>query len=149
MAKGALGWIIRLRDIEREHDAARAAVAHFLRSLHDGNVRLAPNLKRIHINRLSESLEGTYIIRIFSEFELSLKLFLKKKHEAVPLNVKARIRKVANIVGFKDASVNNAHKARRYRNKVVHHLEEEVDTLTLRKVTRFLCIYLGKMRKDW
>ncbi|SRR5260370_192430 len=149
MAKGAVGWIMRLRDVEREHEAARMTVRHFLQSLHDGKVRLEPHLKRVHISGLSTRLEGTYVIRIFSEFELSLKLFLKEKHETVPMNMRPRINKVANIVGFKGSSVDDAHRARRYRNKVVHHLEEETHALTLRKVTSFLCTYLDRMQKDW
>ena len=124
-------------------------VEHFLHSLHDGRVHLEPHLKRLHIGQLAARLESTYIIRMFSEFELSLKLFLKEKHEAVPPNIKPRINRVAKLVGFKGAPLDNAHKARRYRNKVVHFLDEDIGALSLRKVTSFLCTYLDQLKKDW
>jgi hypothetical protein len=140
---------MKLRDIEREQEAAQMTVDHFMRSLHDGSVQLEPHLKRIHISQLSANLEGTFVIRMFSEFELSLRLFLKEKHQRVPARIKPRMNRVANLVGFKGAALDDAHKARRYRNKVVHHLDVEIDQLTLRRVTSFLCTYLDKLQKDW
>ena len=41
------------------------------------------------------------------------------------------------------------HRARRFRNKVVHQSNPSDDPLTLRLVTRYLCTYLDQLKRNW
>jgi hypothetical protein len=81
----------RVKAVEREHTALRFTTDHTLRLLGEGIVDMEEDLKRLDVNRASERLEGTYIIRLFSEFEVALKAILRKRsitkmpREAKPL----------------------------------------------------------------
>jgi len=69
-------WLSRVKAVEREHTAMRFTADHVLRSLGEGAVELEEDLKRLDVTRASDRLEGTYAIRLFSEFEVGLKDFL-------------------------------------------------------------------------
>lgn len=67
-----------VKAVEREYTALRFTTDRVLRSLDEGGVDLEEDLKRLDVNCASEWLEGTYIIRLFSEFEVALKSILRK-----------------------------------------------------------------------
>ncbi len=142
-------WLVRLKEVEREHTSTRWATDHLLRSIQEGAVRLEQNLKRGDITRASNRLEATYVIRLFSEFELGLKRFLKAKGKKPPKNASQLIDRVASLVGFAGTFLTNAHKVRRYRNKLVHNLDEEVESLALRKATSIICTYMDRLQPHW
>jgi|GEM_PF-4576754 len=73
----------RVKAVEREHTALRFTTDHALRSLGEGGVELEEELKRLDVYRASERLEGTYIIRLFSEFEVALARFARALHTAI------------------------------------------------------------------
>src|SRR5260370_19661566 len=75
----------RVKAVEREHTALRFTTDHALRTLGKGGVELEEDLKRLDVNRASERLEGTYIIRLFSEFEVALRTILRElKVKTIP-----------------------------------------------------------------
>lgn len=74
----------RVKAVEREHTALRFTTDRALRSLGEGAVDLEEGLKRLDVYRASERLEGTYIIRLFSEFEVALKTILRERKVKKP-----------------------------------------------------------------
>ena len=68
----------RIKAVEREHTPLRFTTDHVLNSLGEGGIALHEQLKRLDIDRASERLERTYIIRLFSEFEVALKIILRE-----------------------------------------------------------------------
>ncbi len=149
MSARTFAWLSRIREVEREHTAMRLAADHLLRSIHEGTKTLEANLKRLDIQRASERLQGTYIIRVFAEFEAGLKRFLKAKKIKVPRIAKPLIDRVAARAGIAGDPLTNAHAVRRYRNKLVHSLEDEVHPLTMREVTRHLCTFFARLQPTW
>ena len=138
----------RVKDVEREHTALRFTTDHALRSLGEGAVDLEEGLRRSDVNRASERLEGTYIIRLFSEFEVALKTILReRKIKRIPSNAKPLIDRVASCVKFSGPILDNAHLVREYRNKLVHHLVygiPEDQRMTIRTATSCLCTFLSR-----
>jgi hypothetical protein len=143
----------RVKAIEREHTALRFTTDNVLRLLGEGGVGLEEDLKRLDINRASERLEGTYIIRLFSEFEVMLKAFLRKrKIKRIPRDAKPLINRVASYAKFSGPILDNAHVVREHRNKLVHNLVYgilESERITIRTVTSHLCTFLSRSLARW
>lgn len=138
----------RVKAVEREHTALRFTTDHVLGSLGEGSVDLVENLKRLDVNRASERLEGTYIIRLFSEFEAVLKTILReRKIQKIPRDAKPLINRVASYFKFAGPILDNAHVVREYRNKLVHNLVHGIpddQRITIRTVTSHLCTFLSR-----
>src|SRR6266566_5303892 len=116
-------WLRRVKAVEREYTAMRFMTDSMLKSLEEQTLELEEGLKRLDITRSSERLEGTYTIRLFSEFEVSLKAFLRAQRlRRVPRDAKPLIDRVATHVRFSGPILNNVHEVRLYRNRLVHEL---------------------------
>jgi hypothetical protein len=137
----------RVKAVEREHTALRFTTDHALRSLGEGGVDLEEGLKRLDVNRASERLEGTYIIRLFSEFEVALKAFLRDRQiKKMPRDAKPLIDRAASYAKFSGPILGNAHKVRVYRNDLVHKLVYGIpddQKMTIRTATSHLCTFLS------
>lgn len=143
----------RVKAVEREHTALRFTTDHVLRSLGEGGIDLEEGLKRLDVNRALERLEGTYIIRLFCEFEVALKTFLReRKVKKIPRAAKPLIDRVASYVRFSGLILDNAHVVREYRNKLVHSLVHGIpddQRLTIRTATSHLCTFLSRSVARW
>lgn len=138
----------RIKAVEREHTALRFTTDHVLASLGEGGIALDEELKRLDIDRASERLEGTYIIRLFSEFEVTLKTILReRKVQKIPRDAKPLIDRVASYAKFSGPILDNAHAVREYRNELVHGLVHGIPDdrrMTIRSVTAHLCTFLSR-----
>lgn len=140
----------RVKAVEREYTALRFTTDRVLRSLNEGAVDLEEDLKRLDLSRASERLEGTYIIRLFSEFEVALKTILReRKIKKFPQNAKPLIDRVASYGRFSEPILDNVHMVREYRNELVHNLVNGIPDdrrMTIRIVTSYLCTFLHRIR---
>ena len=149
MAGEKYEWLDRVKEVEREHTAVRFAADYLLLAVQEGQVELEHNLKQRNIIQSSERLQGTYIIRLFSEFELALELFLRSKEIKIPHTAKPLINRVAARIGFSGDILTNAHRVRMYRNQLVHNRDEAEQQMTIRQATSYLCTFLGRSSENW
>jgi hypothetical protein len=149
MANEKFEWLSKIKAVEREHASIRFATDHLLKSLEDGTKDLERDLKRLDINRASQSLEGTYIVRLFSEFEVALKQYLRTSGTKVPKDAKPLINRIASRVKFSGPILDNAHLVRLYRNRLIHDRPAESGSLTIRTVTSYLCTFMSRLPADW
>lgn len=137
----------RVKAVEREYTALRFTTDRILRAIDEGGIDLEEDLKRLDVHRASERLEGTYIIRLFSEFEVALKTILgERKIKKIPREVKPLIDRVASNARFSGSILDNAHMVRDYRNNLVHRLVYGIPDdrkMTIRTVTSYLCTFLA------
>src|SRR5260370_20947551 len=68
-------WFDRIKSIERDHSAARFAMDRLREVLRLDPTNLTEPLIPQHIHDASKRLDGTYLIRVFAEFEPGLRLF--------------------------------------------------------------------------
>ncbi|HEV7223757.1 MAG TPA: hypothetical protein VGN42_13705 [Pirellulales bacterium] len=149
MGSEAFSWADRIKAVEREHRAVRFAADQLLQSLQDGTKAIQDNLKRRDIDRASDNLDGTYVIRLFAEFEIALKRYLESKKIKIPRDAKPLLDKVAVRVGFSGDILLNAHKVREFRNRLVHGREDGGELLTIRQATSHLCTFLSRLQPAW
>src|SRR5687767_8209414 len=68
-------WLRKIKAVEREHSSTRLATERLLEEARHDSTILRGNLTLRDIGNSSERLDGTYIIRLFAEFETGLRLF--------------------------------------------------------------------------
>lgn len=137
-------WMNRVKAVEREHTATRFATDRLLDVARQDPTALTGELKVNDIQAASDRLEGTYIIRLFAEFETSLRMFWKAtRGKQSP----SRTRDLLESVGAKRKVSNDwiqkAHDVREYRNLLIHEREEEMEPIPIARARSQLCCFLS------
>src|ERR1700732_3813776 len=115
MASNALPWMLKMTAIEREYKATRFSVDYVKSAAVAGLPILQGETKLRDLNSAVERIENTYIIRLFVEFEASLRAFIDFEGLEQPKWAEGVINRVAaraNIV--KDLRL-RIHEVREYR----------------------------------
>src|SRR4051794_22156231 len=96
----AFAWMTRLKAVEREYRLARLAVDRLQRHAMESPELLAGDQRFGDVEILSRRLEGTYVVRLFSEFETALRHFLRVARLRVPTKAELLVNKVRDRVGI-------------------------------------------------
>jgi len=98
----------------------------------------------------SDRLEGTYIIRLFAEFEAGFRSFWLASRGTEP---PSRTRDLLDGVGARcqigNDQIENAHVVRDYRNALVHEREEPTEGIPIAEARHYLCHYLSHLPLRW
>lgn len=142
-------WQERIRAIEREYLAARKAVDDFIRALELGTGELPPNTKLRDVHAMSDTLEGTYLIRLFAAFESGLRGFWRTvKKDTTPVATDL-INGVAARRSIPDDMRDDVHEVRRYRNSLIHDIDSESDPVTMVDARGRLCTFFARLPDEW
>jgi len=143
-------WMKRVKDVEREHTATRFAADHLLGVVQQDPTALKGEVQVRDLHLASDQLEGTYMIRLFAEFETSLRVFWLASRVKDP---PARTRDLLDGVGAKRRipydRIQQAHEVGEYRNVLVHEREEEVELIPIHKARSHLCRFLSFLPPAW
>src|SRR4051812_25132947 len=114
MPDEAFYWMQRTKAVEREYGAVRFGVERLLRDVNDNPRVLADQIERRDIGTASTRLEGTYIIRLFAEFETALERFLRAFHVRKPKSTEAVINRVRDRGHIPETATKAVHRVREY-----------------------------------
>src|SRR5262245_16085562 len=131
-------WQTRIKAVEREFVAMRQAADHFLEAAHADPTILQGQLRRGDILSASRNLEGTYIVRLFAEFETGTRQYWAANWETDPRTVDL-LNGLAARCGIPDTQRDNAHSVREYRNSLVHEREDRPESITIAIARSHLC----------
>jgi len=115
--------IQRLTAVRDEFRVARAAVTFAERTWpQSGGEPEFHGARMEHVRLTVRNLQGTYVIRLFAEFEELLRYYLEYRHpqRRLPRTAEALINRVALLEHLPDAAREGAHEVRQYRNSLVH-----------------------------
>jgi hypothetical protein len=150
MAHNLYVWIRRIKTIEREYSAMRLAVDRLLEGARRDPTILTGDLKLYDIINASERLEGTYIIRLFAEFETGLRLFWPSARGTdPPSRTRDLIDGVAATRRVPDDERTNVHLIREYRNLLIHERDVEVDPISIGPARSHLCRFFNFLPETW
>ena len=149
MPDEAFAWMGRIKAVEREYGVIRFGTDRLLVAVNDDPSILKGQVRRSDIGTASSRLEGTYIIRVFSEFETSLQHFSRAFHIRKPKATQALVNRVRDRGHIPQADADAVHKVRDYRNVLVHDRSQAVAPVTIREATRFLCTFLSRVQGIW
>jgi hypothetical protein len=122
--------IQRMGAVRQEYQAARRAVAFFVEgwSVLVNTVDVSPYQQQ-DFRAAYAGLETTYLIRLFSQFETELRIFVREQGRRVLRPAESLINRMASMLHIEADIVANVHAVRQYRNRLVH--EEITPTVAI------------------
>jgi hypothetical protein len=145
----AFAWMTRIKSVEREYATARLAIDRLEQHARDNPQVLTEDLRFRDIGAVSRNLEGTYLIRLFSEFETALRQFLTAKKLRSPKNAQSLVYKVRDRVGISNDHANDVHRVREHRNVLIHSRLQPVQEVPIRDATKYLSTFLSWLQRTW
>ncbi|MCI0464288.1 MAG: hypothetical protein L0Z62_45720 [Gemmataceae bacterium] len=141
-------WQRRIKAVERQYAAVQLATSRLLDAGRRDPTLLKGNVEYRHLVEAEKALEGTYLIRLFAEFETGLRLFWDTVRDT---NSRTRdlLDGVAALRVIPDEQRNNAHEVRAYRNSLVHEREEEVEPIPIAVARGYLCRFFSFLPYEW
>src|SRR5207244_8946068 len=130
-------WMGRIKAVERAYGAIRFGTDRLLVAVNDDPSILEGPVRRPDITTASSHLEGTYIVRVFSEFETALQHFIRSFHIRQPRGTEPLVNRVRDRGHIPQANTDAVHRVREYRNVLVHERSTPVALVTIREATRF------------
>ena len=128
----------------------RLAIDRLLAEARRDPTVLTGDLKLHDITIASERLEGTYIIRLFAEFETGLRLFWPTARGTDPPGrMRDLIDGVAATRRVPNAERTSAHAVREYRNFLVHERDEKVVPISISEARGSLCRFFVFLPPTW
>jgi hypothetical protein len=149
MSSEAFEWMGRIKAVEREYGAIRLGTDRLIAAVNDDPAILAGPVKRPAIKIASAHLEGTYLIRVFSEFETALRQFARTFHIGEQRRAETLINRVRDRGRIPPADATAVHQVREHRNVLVHDRRFSAVAVTIRDATRFLCRFLSHVQAIW
>jgi len=141
-------WQSRIKAVEREYIAMRQGTDYFLQHALDNPTILSDSLRHGEIANASRNLEGTYIIRLFAEFETGARQFWDVGW-GTPIGTFDLFEALAARRGIPDTDRINGHRVRAYRNSLVHEREDQPAPVPMALARRYLCTYFSYLPVEW
>jgi hypothetical protein len=142
------GWIRRIKSIERDHSSTRLALDRPLDEARRDPTILSGGLKVQDIAKASGRLEGTYVIRLFAEFETGLRLYWATIRDTEP-PTQHLLDGIAARREIPADRLASAHAVREYRNSLVHERDEEVAPIPIAEAREYLCRFFAFLPPTW
>jgi len=141
----------RMRAIEREFKIARLAVWALAEALQAKPTLLhGEELKTADARAFTNNLEGTYILRIFAEFEQGLRdWWLNGRGRTGSPKVSVLMERIAALRHIPRDDLENAHLVRNHQNTLIHEESEYGRPVTVAEARRYLCTYFKWLPLTW
>jgi hypothetical protein len=142
-------WQRRIKAVEREFVAVRIAVDRLQQEVAREPAILRGRVEPRDLTRAWEALEGTYLTRMFAEFETGLRLYWATLRDTNPRGVDL-LNSIAAQRGIPDDQRDEVHEVREYRNSLVHEREDEdIDPIPLATARGRLCTFFSFLPREW
>src|SRR4051812_41535480 len=115
-------WQTRIKAVDRQFAAAQLATSRLLEEGRRDPTVLRGGVQHRDVGNAAKDLEGTYIIRLFAEFESGLRQYWETIATTHPRTKDLLDSLVARCRIGNDLR-DNAHRVREYRNSLVHERE--------------------------
>jgi hypothetical protein len=143
-------WLERIKRVELEHLAASEGLTLLADAVRSGGRPLTERLNPSHLQTARESLEDTYLIRLYAVFEAGLR---EAWRDCFGRHSRPRAEDLLNAVAALRAIAeddrDSAHSVRRYRNGVVHEGGEGAEAVSLRQAKSYLCLFFSRLPLTW
>lgn len=139
-------WQARIKAIERQYLAVRAAVEYMMIDVSSDPSLLVGDLRPRDLDTASKSLEDTYLVRMFAEFEVALRTAWHSTRASLPpTRMRDLIDGLAASCRIGTLQVQQAHQVRDYRNALVHERLQTINPVPLSSARSHLCHFLSRL----
>ena len=141
-------WQSRIKAVEREYVAMRQAADRFLEHARHDPTILLEDLRQGEIVTASRNLEGTYLMRLFAEFETGARQYWDATW-GTDIKTYDLFEALAARRSIPDTDLENGHRVRDYRNSLVHEREDRPKPLEVAVVRKYLCTFFSYLPVQW
>ena len=142
----------RIKAVESEERVAALAVGRFMEAVrHDPLALSNHSLRERDVRDCLQHLEGTYVIRLFAEFEIALRCIwqhVRRRATLQRMPISQLMDAVAARCYVPADAARAAHDVRDYRNDLVHEGPPR-KVLTIAESRANLCNFLSHAPHDW
>jgi hypothetical protein len=142
-------WHERIKAVEREFWSVRIAVDRLSEATaRDPSVLgLGPTPR--DLEAADANLEGTYLLRMFAEFETGIRSYWRIFRPRSRTPVETLLDRVGDRCRIPADVVQQAQRVRECRNKLVHDRDQEVEAVTISKARSCLSTYFARLPNAW
>ena len=149
MSHSRFDWHVRIKAVELEYGSARLAVDRLSEVVaHDPGV-LGSGTRPRDLKSTGENLEGTYLIRMFAQFETAVRSFWRTIRPKARTQTEGLLDRVGDRRGIPFEVMRDAQVVRAYRNKLVHERDKQSDPVTITEARGRLATYLAYLPRGW
>jgi len=139
----------RIKAVEREHSAARLGIGRLREQAGADPSILGKGIGIVDVRLAEDRLEGTYLIRLFAEFEAGLRRYWPTARATdPPSRTRDLLDGVASGRKIPEGRLGQAHAVRERRNRLVHETTWAAG-ITLAGARHDLCAFLSYLPDDW
>lgn len=125
-------WHERIKAAEREYWAARIAVGRLSAEVARDVSVLGSGPSPRDFRSADENLEGTYLVRMFAEFETGVRAYWSTiRPRARGVSAEVLLARVGDRCGIPVNLIQDAHTVRMFRNKLLHERDRDVEAVTV------------------
>lgn len=143
-------WQLRIKGVEREFLAVRFSLERTVAQVRADSSIFIDDLELPDFVDAARMLEGTYIMRLFAEFESAVRRYFQlARNKRPPSKTEDLLNSVASHRYIQFEQLQNAHRVRIYRNNLVHERHRGNDPLGITEARGYLCRFLSFLPRDW
>jgi hypothetical protein len=142
-------WQVRIKAVERRFLAIRLGTDRLQNDVRRDPTILQGRVGPRDLTSASEDLEGTYLARMFAEFETGLRQYWETTSDTHP-KTKDLLDGLAARCKIGTDQRDNAHLVREYRNSLMHEREDEEATpIPIATARSYLCTFFSFLPREW
>ncbi len=143
-------WQQRVKNVEREFLAIQLATERLLNAAARDPSVFHSDVRARSLRVAAAKLDGTYLIRLFAEFETCLRLFWQGARSTdPPSRTRDLIDGIAATCRIPNDRLKRAHEVRDHRNSLVHLREPDTSALSVSEARGHLCRFLSHLPPHW
>jgi hypothetical protein len=141
-------WLERIKQVEREYSAISVTTIRLLEAAKQDANLIRRGLRLRDLEHAVLNLSGTFVIRLFAEFETGLRTYWLAARATSPAT-RDLLEGVAARRGIPIDDLADVHAVREYRNVLVHEREEDIEPIPLSLARSRLCKFLARLPDEW
>ncbi len=141
-------WQTRIKAVELEHRAMHHAAERYRKAVAGDPSLLPAGLLPRDVIRSCDTLESTYLPRLFAEFETGGRQFWATRRSTHPKTADL-LEGLAAMRSVSREDLQEAHSVRLYRNSLVHERDERTESVPLAAARGILCRFFSALPKTW
>jgi len=139
-----------VRAVEREYQDSALAVGMLLEeAINQGEFARVHRLDPASIRETRENLERTYTVRIYAEFEATLRTYWRDWRGRTTQPPTQHLIDALTPNLTPQDWIDQVHAVRRYRNALVHEGADSEASFTLAQCRKHICRFLSLLDANW
>lgn len=148
MSEGSYNRVARIKAVEVEHTVMRFAADRLIEAAAFDPTVLKGAFRPRALQVASDWLEGTYVVRLFAEFETDLRSYWRTIKRTIP-PTREPIDSLGGRCRIPYDETANVHRVRLWRNAIVHERDDEIERVPIDVARHYLCCYFAYLPPNW